>query len=134
MLLGQMLDDPAAGTRLVEAKIVARSAGYPPYEATCAFWEREGFVKVDTSTRCPGSRATPLPSILPPSHQSGNPRSGLTDLYTTTCHAGGIDTRQNGGYVRDGLLQAATWSADRRPTRQVVRRSARRPGCGSSPT
>jgi GNAT superfamily N-acetyltransferase len=48
VLLDHVLDDlAAAGTKLVEVKTLDRSAGYPPYEATCAFWERKGFVKVD---------------------------------------------------------------------------------------
>lgn len=39
VLLGHVLDDlAAAGIRLVEVKTLDRSAGYPPYEATCTFW------------------------------------------------------------------------------------------------
>jgi hypothetical protein len=33
---------------VVEVKTLDASAGYPPYEATRAFWERGGFVLVDT--------------------------------------------------------------------------------------
>ena len=55
MLLNHALDD-LAGTRvlLVEVKTLDRSAGYPPYEATRTFWERRGFVQVDTIDPLPG--------------------------------------------------------------------------------
>jgi hypothetical protein len=38
----------------VEAKTLDRSSGYRPYEATRAFWERNGFVHVDTIDPLPG--------------------------------------------------------------------------------
>jgi GNAT superfamily N-acetyltransferase len=48
-LLGQVIDALAAsGVAVVEVKTLDASAGYPPYEATRAFWERGGFVLVDT--------------------------------------------------------------------------------------
>ena len=48
-LLGHVLDDlAAAGVSVVEAKTLDRSSGYRPYEATRAFWERNGFIHVDT--------------------------------------------------------------------------------------
>jgi GNAT superfamily N-acetyltransferase len=48
-LLGHVLDHLAeAGISVVEAKTLDRSSGYRPYEATRAFWERNGFVHVDT--------------------------------------------------------------------------------------
>jgi GNAT superfamily N-acetyltransferase len=48
-LLGQVLDQLAAsGISVVAAKTLDRSSGYRPYEATRAFWERNGFVHVDT--------------------------------------------------------------------------------------
>jgi GNAT superfamily N-acetyltransferase len=48
-LLGQVLDQLAAdGISVVEAKTLDRSSGYQPYEATRAFWERNGFVLIDT--------------------------------------------------------------------------------------
>jgi len=57
MLLDSVLDDlAAAGDTVVEAKTLDRSAGYPPYEATRAFWERRGFVQVDTIDPLPGWR------------------------------------------------------------------------------
>ena len=37
-----------------EAKTLDRSSGYRPYEATRAFWERNGFVHVDTIDPLPG--------------------------------------------------------------------------------
>jgi GNAT superfamily N-acetyltransferase len=42
------------GVLLVEAKTLDRAAGYAPYEATRAFWERRGFVQVDTIDPMPG--------------------------------------------------------------------------------
>ncbi|MGH3159899.1 MAG: GNAT family N-acetyltransferase [Streptosporangiaceae bacterium] len=49
VLLGRVLDDLAAdGVSVVEVKTLDRSAGYEPYRATRAFWERRGFVQVDT--------------------------------------------------------------------------------------
>lgn len=60
-LLGHVLDHLAAeGISVVEAKTLDRSSGYTPYEATRAFWERNGFVHIDT--------IDPLPDWLP-----GNP-------------------------------------------------------------
>jgi len=48
-LLAHVLDHLAAGgISVVEAKTLDRSSGYAPYEATRAFWERNGFVHVDT--------------------------------------------------------------------------------------
>ena len=42
--LGALRDQ---GIALVEVKTLDRSADYPPYEATRAFWERSGFVQID---------------------------------------------------------------------------------------
>jgi len=54
-LLGHVLDDlAAAGVSVVEAKTLDGSSGYQPYEATRAFWERNGFVQVDTIDPLPG--------------------------------------------------------------------------------
>ena len=48
-LLGHVLDHlAAAGISVVAAKTLDRSSGYRPYEATRAFWERNGFVHIDT--------------------------------------------------------------------------------------
>ena len=44
----------AAGVRVVVVKTLDRSSGYQPYEATRAFWERNGFVQVDTIDPLPG--------------------------------------------------------------------------------
>lgn len=55
MLLGHVLDCLAtAGISVVEAKTLDRSSGYSPYEATRAFWERNGFVQIDTIDPLPG--------------------------------------------------------------------------------
>ena len=43
-VLGVLRDQ---GIALVEVKTLDRSADYPPYEATRAFWERNGFVQID---------------------------------------------------------------------------------------
>ena len=42
------------GVRIVEVKTLDRSAGYAPYEATLAFWERRGFIQVDMIDPLPG--------------------------------------------------------------------------------
>ena len=42
------------GVHLVEVKTLDRSAGYAPYEATLAFWERRGFIQVDMIDPLPG--------------------------------------------------------------------------------
>lgn len=73
VLLDRVLDDLAAtGIRLVEVKTLDRSAGYPPYEATHGFWERRGFVQVDTIDPLPGwEPGNRRPSTWPPSSQPG---------------------------------------------------------------
>ena len=54
-LLGHVLGCLAtAGISVVEAKTLDRSSGYGPYDATRAFWERNGFVHVDTIDPLPG--------------------------------------------------------------------------------
>jgi GNAT superfamily N-acetyltransferase len=55
VLLQRMLGGLAAdGVSVVEVKTLDRSADYQPYEATRAFWERRGFVHVDTIDPLPG--------------------------------------------------------------------------------
>lgn len=54
-LLSHVLDRLAeAGISVVEAKTLDSSSGYRPYEATRAFWERNGFIHVDTIHPLPG--------------------------------------------------------------------------------
>ena len=54
-LLGHVLDHlTASGISVVEAKTLDSSSGYRPYEATRAFWERNGFIHVDTIDPLPG--------------------------------------------------------------------------------
>lgn len=54
-LLNRVLADLAAdGVSVVEAKTLDRSADYQPYVATRAFWERRGFVQIDTIDPLPG--------------------------------------------------------------------------------
>jgi GNAT superfamily N-acetyltransferase len=56
-LLGHVLDRLAAdGISVVEAKTLDGSSGYVPYEVTRAFWERNGFVQIDTIDPLPGWR------------------------------------------------------------------------------
>jgi GNAT superfamily N-acetyltransferase len=53
-LLGRVLDHLGAdGISVVAAKTLDRSSGYRPYEATRAFWERNGSSTSTRSTRCP---------------------------------------------------------------------------------
>jgi GNAT superfamily N-acetyltransferase len=60
-LLEHVLEELSrAGVAVVEAKTLDASAGYEPYVATRAFWERHGFVQIDT--------IDPLPDWQP-----GNP-------------------------------------------------------------
>jgi GNAT superfamily N-acetyltransferase len=55
LLIDHVLDALAGeGVLLVEVKTLDRSAGYGPYEATRAFWERRGFVQVDKIDPLPG--------------------------------------------------------------------------------
>ena len=54
-LLGHVLNHLAAtGISVAEAKTLDRSSGYRPYEATRAFWERNGFIHIDTIDPLPG--------------------------------------------------------------------------------
>jgi GNAT superfamily N-acetyltransferase len=50
-VLASLADD---GVSVVEAKTLDRSCGYRPYEATRAFWERSGFIHLDTIDPLPG--------------------------------------------------------------------------------
>jgi GNAT superfamily N-acetyltransferase len=43
-----------SGCAVVEVKTLDASAGYEPYLATRAFWERRGFVQIDTIDPLPG--------------------------------------------------------------------------------
>src|SRR5580704_13251509 len=54
-LLSNVMDDLAeTGVSVVMVKTLDSSAGYAPYEATRAFYERNGFVYVDTIDPLPG--------------------------------------------------------------------------------
>jgi len=50
-VLATLLDD---GVHLVEVKTLDSSSGYQPYEATRAFWEGRGFLKIDVIDPFPG--------------------------------------------------------------------------------
>lgn len=50
-VLGDLVKD---GLQLVEVKTLDASTGYEPYLATRTFWERRGFVQVDTLDPLPG--------------------------------------------------------------------------------
>jgi ribosomal protein S18 acetylase RimI-like enzyme len=67
-VLGALRDQ---GVALVEAKTLDRSADYTPYEATRAFWERNGFVQVDRIDE-------------PPGWEPGNPAAVLVAALSTT--------------------------------------------------
>lgn len=55
VLLNHVLDGLTAdGVKVVEAKTLDASASYEPYQATRVFWERRGFVQVDTIDPLPG--------------------------------------------------------------------------------
>jgi GNAT superfamily N-acetyltransferase len=55
LLIGHVLDSLAgAGISVVAAKTLDASSSYRPYEATRAFWERNGFVQIDTIDPLPG--------------------------------------------------------------------------------
>jgi GNAT superfamily N-acetyltransferase len=55
VLLDAVLDELAAeGIKVIEVKTLDRSAAYPPYEATRLFYERRGFVQLDTIDPLPG--------------------------------------------------------------------------------
>ena len=49
--LGALASD---GVAIVEVKTLDESAGYAPYEATRAFWERRGFHQIDCIDPLPG--------------------------------------------------------------------------------
>lgn len=53
-VLGELRDQ---GIALVEAKTLDRSADYAPYEATNAFYERNGFVQIDCIDELPEREA-----------------------------------------------------------------------------
>lgn len=59
------------GVRLVEVKTLDRSAGYLPYEGTRHFYERRGFVQIDTIDQVP-------------SWEPGNPCAIYVAALTTT--------------------------------------------------
>jgi hypothetical protein len=73
-LLGHVLDHlTTAGVSVVEAKTLDRSSGYRPIEATRAFWERNGFVHIDTIDPLPTGRpATQRRFTWPRSAQPGD--------------------------------------------------------------
>jgi ribosomal protein S18 acetylase RimI-like enzyme len=64
-LVDDVLDTLRAdGVLIVEVKTLDASANYEPYEATIAFWEGRGFLKIDVLTPLQGgSRATPARSM-----------------------------------------------------------------------
>ncbi|KAA8939176.1 GNAT family N-acetyltransferase, partial [Mycobacterium sp.] len=50
-VLGELGDE---GLQLVEVKTLDAAADYAPYVATRAFWERRGFIQIDTIDPMPG--------------------------------------------------------------------------------
>ena len=49
-----MADLARDGVALLEVKTLDRSADYPPYEPTVAFWESRGFIQIDMIDPLPG--------------------------------------------------------------------------------
>ncbi|WP_165912890.1 GNAT family N-acetyltransferase [Tamaricihabitans halophyticus] len=66
-VLGELSED---GLRLIEVKTLDAGAGYEPYRATRAFWEKHGFLKIDTIDPLPdwspGNPAAIYVASLPP--------------------------------------------------------------------
>lgn len=60
-----------SGAQVVQAKTLDASAGYEPYQATRRFWNRHGFVQIDTIDPLPG-------------WQPGNPAAILVAALTPT--------------------------------------------------
>jgi GNAT superfamily N-acetyltransferase len=73
-LLNRALDQLGKeGIALVEVKTLDKSAGYEPYVATRAFWERRGFRRSTASIRClVGRPATHRRSTSHRSHRLAN--------------------------------------------------------------
>lgn len=72
VLLNRVLGELAeGGVQVVEVKTLDASSGYAPYIATRAFWERHGFVQIDT--------IDPLPDWPP-----GNPAAICVAALTAT--------------------------------------------------
>jgi GNAT superfamily N-acetyltransferase len=72
LLRGAMDELRAEEVSVVEVKTLDPSAGYKPYESTRAFWERHGFVQIDTIDPLPG-------------WQAGNPCALYVAALRTTC-------------------------------------------------
>ncbi len=54
-LMGRVADDLRfQGVRLLEVKTLAEDASYPPYEATRRFYEKMGFIHLETIEPYPG--------------------------------------------------------------------------------
>lgn len=55
MLLGKVIADlHSTGAEVLEVKILAEEAGYPPYKATRRFYEKLGFIHLETIDPYPG--------------------------------------------------------------------------------
>ena len=55
VLLDQLITELAGeGVQLLEVKTLDRSANYQPYAVTNAFYERRGFIQIDTIDPLPG--------------------------------------------------------------------------------
>jgi GNAT superfamily N-acetyltransferase len=90
-LLGHVIDHLAAdGVSVVEAKTLDSSSGYRPYEATRAFWERNGFVHVGV--------IDPLPDWQP-----GNPAAIYVAAIRPTRVAGEDRDQPRGAGLDQGV-------------------------------
>ncbi len=90
-LLGHVLDHLAAdGIGVVEAKTLDRSSGYRPYERTRAFWERNGFVHIDTIDPLPGwppgNPAAIYVAAIRPTRQAASAAPGPHDRLGSLRH------------------------------------------------
>jgi hypothetical protein len=102
VLLDRVLEDLAVGeVSVVVAKTLDRSAGYPPYEATRAFWENRGFVQVDTIDPFPGWQpGNPAAIYIAALRATRPPAPGQPVLRVPGGHRPVGSHANNGGYAR----------------------------------
>jgi GNAT superfamily N-acetyltransferase len=103
-LPGHVMDHLAtAGISVVEAKTLDRSSGYRPYEATRAFWERNGLIQLDTIDPQPGNPATRQPGNPATRQQYTSPQSAQPDDKHVS------QLQLTGTYPVTRVIHLATW-------------------------
>jgi ribosomal protein S18 acetylase RimI-like enzyme len=126
MLLGHALGELAAsGVRMVEVKTLDASAGYEPYVATRAFWERRGFIQIDCIDPLPGwDPGNPSAEWCRPFHPSA-PRSqaSITLVSGSTIQKAPSAWRRR---PHDVCSLRPSRTRPRRPTRTWSRRPGQR--------